>query len=200
MMDSKVLLRKKVDVKRMTIISLLSAISIMLSMIPQVGYIQIGPLAITTMCIPVMIGGIMEGPIAGIIIGFIFGLTSMLRAITMPTPPVGFVLMNPLVSVLPRLFIGVVAYYSFKLSMKLIKNTYVSGCIAGALASITNTVGVLGMIYVIYAAEYTNALGKSVGTAKTLLIGVATTNGIAEALGGALVVSAVVSTLKKSKK
>ncbi|QJA09726.1 ECF transporter S component [Romboutsia sp. CE17] len=190
--------RKKVNVRRMTIISLLSAISIMLSMIP-LGYIQIGPLAITTMCIPVMIGGIIEGPMVGMVVGLIFGLTSMFRGMAGMAGVTGFVFINPLVSVLPRIFIGLVSYYSFKLSMKIIKNTYVSGLIAGGMASITNTVGVLGMIYVLYAAEYAKALGQSAGTAKALLMGIATTNGIAEALGGALVVSAVVVVLKKSK-
>lgn len=190
--------RKKVNVRRMTIISLLSAISIMLSMIP-LGYIQIGPVAITTMCIPVMIGGIIEGPMVGMIVGFIFGLTSMFRGMAGMAGPTSPIFINPLVSVLPRIFIGLVAYYSFKLAMKIIKNTYVSGLIAGGMASITNTVGVLGMIYVLYAAEYAEALGQSAGTAKALLMGIATTNGIAEALGGALVVSAVVVVLKKSK-
>lgn len=190
--------RKKVNVRRMTIISLLSAISIMLSMIP-LGYIQIGPVAITTMCIPVIIGGIIEGPMVGMIVGFIFGLTSMFRGMAGMAGPTSPIFINPLVSVLPRIFIGLVAYYSFKLAMKIIKNTYVSGLIAGGMASITNTVGVLGMIYVLYAAEYAKALGQSAGTAKALLMGIATTNGIAEALGGALVVSAVVVVLKKSK-
>lgn len=190
--------RKKVNVRRMTIISLLSAISIMLSMIP-LGYIQIGPLAITTMCIPVMIGGIIEGPMVGMVVGLIFGLTSMFRGMAGMAGPTSPIFINPLVSVLPRIFIGLVSYYSFKLSMKIIKNTYVSGLIAGGMASITNTVGVLGMIYVLYAAEYAKALGQSAGTAKALLMGIATTNGIAEALGGALVVSAVVVVLKKSK-
>lgn len=198
MITSQASTRKKVNVRRMTIISLLSAISIMLSMIP-LGYIQIGPVAITTMCIPVMIGGIIEGPMVGMIVGFIFGLTSMFRGMAGMAGPTSPIFINPLVSVLPRIFIGLVAYYSFKLAMKIIKNTYVSGLIAGGMASITNTVGVLGMIYVLYAAEYAKALGQSAGTAKALLMGIATTNGIAEALGGALVVSAVVVVLKKSK-
>ena len=198
MITSQASTRKKVNVRRMTIISLLSAISIMLSMIP-LGYIQIGPVAITTMCIPVIIGGIIEGPMVGMIVGFIFGLTSMFRGMAGMAGPTSPIFINPLVSVLPRIFIGLVAYYSFKLSMKIIKNTYVSGLIAGGMASITNTVGVLGMIYVLYAAEYAKALGQSAGTAKALLMGIATTNGIAEALGGALVVSAVVVVLKKSK-
>ena len=198
MITSQASTRKKVNVRRMTIISLLSAISIMLSMI-SLGYIQIGPVAITTMCIPVIIGGIIEGPMVGMIVGFIFGLTSMFRGMAGMAGPTSPIFINPLVSVLPRIFIGLVAYYSFKLAMKIVKNTYVSGLIAGGMASITNTVGVLGMIYVLYAAEYAEALGQSAGTAKALLMGIATTNGIAEALGGALVVSAVVVVLKKSK-
>lgn len=198
MITSQASTRKKVNVRRMTIISLLSAISIMLSMIP-LGYIQIGPVAITTMCIPVIIGGIIEGPMVGMVVGLIFGLTSMFRGMAGMAGPTSPIFINPLVSVLPRIFIGLVAYYSFKLAMKIVKNTYVSGLIAGGMASITNTVGVLGMIYVLYAAEYAKALGQSAGTAKALLMGIATTNGIAEALGGALVVSAVVVVLKKSK-
>lgn len=198
-MNSQLSSRKKINIRKMTIISLLSAVSIMLSMIP-LGYIQIGPLAITTMCIPVIVGGIIEGPMVGATVGLIFGVTSMLRALAGMSGPTGFVFINPLVSVLPRVLIGLVAYYSFTVSMKLIKNTYISGLIAGALSSITNTVGVLGMIYILYAAEYAKALGQSAGAAKALLLGIATTNGVAEAIGGALVVSAVVAVLKKSKK
>lgn len=200
MMDSQVTSRKKVNVRRMAIIGLLSAISIMLSMVPFLGYIQIGPLlAITTMGIPVIIAGIMEGPVAGATVGMIFGATSMVRAFTIPTVT-NFVFMNPLVSIMPRILIGVVAYYSFNLVMRLSKNTYISGLVSGAVASFTNTVGVLTMIYILYAEKYAEALGENASAAKTLLLATATTNGVAEALGGALVVSAVIVVLKKSKK
>ena len=56
---------KKVNVRRMTVIGVLSAISIMLSMIPGIGYIPIGPTNATIMHIPVIIGAIIEGPIVG---------------------------------------------------------------------------------------------------------------------------------------
>ena len=36
--------QKKLNVRRMTVISILSAVSIVLSMIPFVGYIPLGPL------------------------------------------------------------------------------------------------------------------------------------------------------------
>lgn len=84
--DSKVKLRqkKKTDVRRMAIIGVLSAISIMLSMTP-LGFIPIGPTNATIMHIPVIIGAIIEGPVVGITVGFIFGATSLLKALTMPT-------------------------------------------------------------------------------------------------------------------
>ncbi|MGL5329734.1 MAG: ECF transporter S component [Peptostreptococcaceae bacterium] len=199
MINSQASTKKRVSARKMAIIGMLSSISIMLSMVPFLGYIQIGPVAITTMCIPVIIAGIMEGPVAGMIVGFMFGATSMLRAFTNPVG-INFVFMNPLVSIMPRIIIGVVAYYSFKLVMKFSKNAYISGLVSGGIASFTNTVGVLTMIYVLYAQRYAEALGEHASAAKTLLLATATTNGIAEAIGGALVVSAVSSVLIKSKR
>ena len=125
MMNSQVRTRKAVNVRKMAIMGVLSGISIMLSMSP-LGYIQLGPLAITTMTIPVVIGAIMEGPKAGATIGLIFGISSMIRALNGLSGPTGFTLMNPLVSVLPRVLIGIGAYYSFKIAMKLFKNVYIN--------------------------------------------------------------------------
>ena len=71
--------RKNVNVRKMSIISVLSAISIMLSMTP-LGFIPIGPTNATIMHIPVIIGAILEGPMVGITVGAIFGATSLLRA------------------------------------------------------------------------------------------------------------------------
>lgn len=191
--------RRNVNVRKMTIISVLSAISIMLSMIPFVGFIQIGPIAITTMYIPVIVGAIMEGPMAGAVIGFVFGASSLVRALTMPTVT-SFAFINPLVSILPRVLIGILAYYVYELVIKLTKNVYISGLVAGATGAITNTIGVLGMIYVLYGPRYAEALEESASAAKTLLLTIAATNGIPEAIGGALVVAAVAVVLKKSKK
>ena len=132
---------KKVDVRKMAIIGVLAAISIMLSMTP-LGFIPIGPTNATIMHIPVIIGAIVEGPLVGITVGFIFGATSLLKALTMPTIT-SFAFINPLVSILPRMLIGVIAYYVYKLTIKFTKNVFVSGWITGVVGSLVNTVGVL---------------------------------------------------------
>ena len=198
--DSKVKLRqrKKTDVRRMAIIGVLSAISIMLSMTP-LGFIPIGPTNATIMHIPVIIGAIIEGPVVGITVGFIFGATSLLKALTMPTIT-SFAFVNPLVSVLPRMLIGIVAYYVYKLTIKFTKNVFVSRWITGVMGSLVNTAVVLGMIYILYGARYAEALGESASAAKTLILTLVATNGIPEAIVGGFVVSAVCVVFNKRKK
>ena len=190
--------RKNINVRKMSIISVLSAISIMLSMTP-LGFIPIGPTNATIMHIPVIIGAIVEGPAVGMTVGLIFGFTSLIRNLTMPTIT-SFAFINPLVSVLPRVLIGVVAYYVYQITIKITKNSFISGWITGFIGSLVNTIGVLGMIYVLYGARYAQALEKSAASAKTLLLTLATTSGIPEAILGGFVVSAVAVVLKKRKK
>lgn len=192
--------RRKVNVKRMTVIAVLSSISIMLSMIPGIGYIPIGPTNnATIMHIPVIIGAIVEGPIVGMSVGFIFGLTSLLRALTIPTIT-SFAFINPIVSILPRVLVGLVAYYIYKLAIKVTKKIYLSGWIAGLIGSLVNTTGVLGMIYMLYGERYSQALGESASTAKALILTIATTNGIPEAILGGFLVSTIAVVMHKRKK
>lgn len=195
-MDVQTKATKNVNVRKMAIIGVLSAVSIMMSMIPGIGYIPIGPTNATIMHIPVIIGSIIEGPIVGATVGFIFGLTSLIKALTQPTIT-SFAFINPLVSILPRVLIGILAYYIYEFTMKLTKKASISGLLAGGLGSIINTAGVLGMIYILYGARFAEVSGASASTAGTFIFTLAATNGIPEAIVGALVVSPVIVALKK---
>jgi uncharacterized membrane protein len=90
----------------------------------------------TIMHIPAIVGGALEGPVVGLLVGLIFGVFSFLNA---DNP----VFLNPVVAILPRLFIGVVAWAVFvglrRWSLDL------ASAVAGILGSLTNTVGVLGL-------------------------------------------------------
>lgn len=90
----------------------------------------------TIMHIPAIIGGALEGPVVGLLVGAIFGIFSFLNA---DNP----VFLNPIVAIVPRLFIGVVAWAVFvglrRWSIDL------ASAAAGILGSFTNTVGVLGL-------------------------------------------------------
>ncbi|NLN14425.1 MAG: ECF transporter S component [Tissierellia bacterium] len=102
---------KYLNVRRMAIIGILGAVSIVLGFTP-LGFIPIGPTRATTMHIPVIIAALAEGPIVGASVGLIFGLFSIFQAITNPTP-VSVVFYNPIVSVLPRVLIGITSYYAY---------------------------------------------------------------------------------------
>jgi uncharacterized membrane protein len=86
--------------------------------------------------VPAILGGALEGPVVGTIVGGIFGIFSFIQA------EVPF-FRDPLVSILPRLFIGVVAWAVFASLRNW--SLDVAAAAAGVLGSMTNTVGVLGM-------------------------------------------------------
>ena len=194
MINTNASAQRRLNVRKMTVIGVLSAISIMMSMLPFIGYIPIGPTKATIMHIPVIIGAIIEGPVVGATIGLIFGLTSLWNAMTQPTITSIFFL-NPLV------LIGVVAYYVYQGIYKISKKVYAAGFMAGLIGSLANTVGVLGMIYVLYADKYMERIGQAGADAGKWLFTLAATNGVPEALVAALIVSAVsVSLIRKGKK
>ena len=200
MINTNASAQRRLNVRKMTVIGVLSAISIMMSMLPFIGYIPIGPTKATIMHIPVIIGAIIEGPVVGATIGLIFGLTSLWNAMTQPTITSIFFL-NPLVSILPRVLIGVVAYYVYQGIYKISNKVYAAGFMAGLIGSLANTAGVLGMIYVLYADKYMERIGQAGADAGKWLFTLAATNGVTEALVAALIVSAVsVSLIRKGKK
>ncbi|MGM0687970.1 MAG: ECF transporter S component [Bacillota bacterium] len=125
------------SVRKIVISGILGAISILLG-VTRLGFIPVPTPAghATIMHIPAILGGVLEGPVVGLITGAIFGLFSFLQ----PGAPF---FADPLVSVVPRLFIGVVAFLIYYSTKKI--NNVLACALAGAFGSATNTVLVLGM-------------------------------------------------------
>lgn len=195
-MEKKLKTALQLNTKQIATVGMLSAISILLG-ITRLGFIPIPPVSATIMHVPVIIGAMLEGPIVGAYIGFIFGLFSVINAITNPTP-LSFVFMNPIVSVLPRILIGIVSYYCYKLLfLKLSTFKIALGAIVGSL---TNTFGVLGLMYLIYVEKYAKLFNLSVPAAKKAILGIGIANGIPEALLSATIAIPVVTAIKKFRK
>ncbi len=129
--------------RKIVITGILGAISVFLGL-TRWGFIPwFGGISLTIMHVPVIIGAILEGPIVGLLIGLIFGLFSMIQAAVAPNGPADVWFTNPVLSVLPRLFIGPVAW----LAWAGLKRWPVVGLVvAGVVGSLTNTALVLGMI------------------------------------------------------
>jgi uncharacterized membrane protein len=126
------------SVRRIVITGILAAISILLG-ITRIGYIPVPNISgdATIMHVPVIIGAILEGPVVGTLVGLIFGITSMLQG-------GGTMFADPLVSVVPRLFIGVAAYYSYAAFRG--RNEYVALIVSAVVGTLTNTILVVGML------------------------------------------------------
>ena len=176
--------------RKIVIAGVLSAISILLAVTP-IGYlITIAGISATTMHIPVIIGAILEGPVVGALIGLVFGVTSLIRAAVAPNGPIDPLFINPLLSVLPRLFIGPVAW----LVWRALKRWPVVGlAAAGAAGSITNTVLVLGMLGLFLPANFklSDQLILTDTVKWPFLGGIATTSGVLEMIVSAVIVVAV---------
>ncbi len=172
----KVIGKKKFETRQIAVVGMLSAISIVLGA-SGIGFIPLPMAKATIMHIPVIIGAILEGPIVGLVAGLIFGIFSIIQNMTNPSL-LSFAFLNPLVSVLPRMLIGVTTYYAYKIPF--IKNDAVKTGIGAAVGTLTNTVCVLGIIYILYAAEFAQKMGIESSQAATAVLGIALTNGPAE--------------------
>jgi uncharacterized membrane protein len=125
------------SVRQIVIAGILGGIAIFLGA-TQLGFIPVPNLSgrATIMHVPVILGGALEGPVVGTIVGLIFGIFSFIQA------DVPF-FRDPLVSVLPRLPIGIVAWAVFAALRS--RSLDLASAAAGVLGSLTNTGGVLGM-------------------------------------------------------
>ncbi|MGL4774242.1 MAG: ECF transporter S component [Clostridium sp.] len=188
----------RMGVRQLTIIGMLSGISIFMG-VTGLGFIPIPPVKLTIMHLPVIIGAILEGPVVGALVGLVFGLFSMYQAFTAPWPTT-FMFMNPIVALIPRILIGVVAYYVYTLLKNKFKNKSIAIATSATLATMTNTIGVLGLTYILYLERYAQAAEISTTAVAGVLGGLFLTNGVPEALLAGFITVPVVLTLKKVSK
>jgi uncharacterized membrane protein len=105
----------KFSTRQIAFAGVLGAITVALGLMPIGGFIQIPPIAVTTMHIPTILAGVLEGPAVGGIVGGIFGAFSFWRAQSAVNPLDKLIFTNPLIAFVPRILIGVVSYYVFAL-------------------------------------------------------------------------------------
>lgn len=191
-------IKQRFSVRQITMIGMLSGISIFLG-VTGLGFIPIPPVKATIMHIPVIIGAIIEGPIVGLFVGLVFGLFSMYQEITTMIPT-GFMFLNPIIAIVPRILIGLVAYYVYTMSKNKFKNQSAVIGFAAICSTLINTIGVLGLTYLIYAEKYAGLVGLSPNQAGIALATIGVTNGIPEALVSALICIPIILTIQKIKK
>lgn len=195
-MSTKESTRTLFRTRQLTIVGMLSAITVILGLTGY-GFVPLPMAKATIMHIPVIIGAVLEGPAVGVMVGLLFGLFSIFQNMIAPNI-LSFAFLNPLVSVLPRVLIGLTAYYCYKLVP--VKNEALKIGVGAALGSLTNTIGVLGMIYVLYAADFAAARGIDPATVFAVVSGIAVTNGLPEAIISAIITVPVIIMVKKARR
>ena len=198
-------MNKKFTTSQITLLGLMIAILLLMAYTP-LGYLNIGPLAITFNIIPVAISAITMGPVGGAIAGAVFGLTSFGQCIGIGgLSGMGAALfaINPTFAFiqrfLPRLVDGILLGYIFRGVRKKTKNIYVSCAVTGFLSAFLNTLFFMGMLVGLFGnTEYVQGLmgGKNVIVFICTFVGV---NAVCEMLSATVVTGAVGAALYKAR-
>lgn len=196
---------KKMNVKKLVLAAVFIAIIIVMTAVPYTGYITYlpGGIAITTLHIPVIIGAVFLGWKYGAMLGGVWGITCVVKAYL--NPEAGNIpFQNPLVSVLPRIIVGIVAGLVFALAagryskksleeqaarrrMAQRDREILAAGVAALAGTLTNTVLVLTMLH-FFGALGTTDIAQVFSTVVKTIVGV---NGVIELCAALIIVPAL---------
>ena len=154
---------KKLSIRDFVILALLVGVLLLMSMTP-LGYLNIGPLAITFNIIPVAIAAIALGPIGGLITGCVFGLTSFLQCIGIGgSSAMGVVLfgINPFLAFVqrfvPRAIDGLLLGYIYR-GLSRHTKSYAACAATGFCSAFLNTLLFMAALVLLFGnTEYVQA-------------------------------------------
>ncbi|MDY0277029.1 MAG: hypothetical protein RBQ97_02990 [Acholeplasma sp.] len=114
--------KKRKRVFELTLTSILGAVIMVLSLVPQLGFITIAPgITVTIVHIPVIIGIFLLNMSNSLLLGFLFGLGSLIAALS-NSEPFNQAFINPLVSIVPRVIFAYLTVYLVR-AFKLLNNS-----------------------------------------------------------------------------
>ncbi len=189
---------------KLVTIGLLTAILLLMAYTP-LGYLNIGPLAITFNMIPVAIAAITLGPAGGAAVGAVFGLTSFLQCIGVGgTSAMGAMLfsINPFLAfiqrMIPRVLDGFLLGFIFR-GAKKHTNGFVASSITGFFAAFLNTVFFMSSLVILFGnTSYIQEMmgGRNVIVFICVTVGI---NAVFEMLASTIITGAVGAALIKAR-
>ena len=190
--------------RELTLLGLLTAILLAMSFTP-LGYLNIGPLAITLNTIPVAIAAAALGPLGGAVTGAVFGMTSFLQCLGIGgTSAMGVLLfeINPFFAFVqrfvPRLLMGTLAGVIFD-AVKKWKGSTLAGFVAGFSAAFLNTALFMTALVLLFGnTEYVQGLiaGRNVIVFICTFVGI---NAVFEMLATTFITGVVCKALEKAR-
>ena len=193
----------KFTTSQLTILGLMSGILFLMAYTP-LGYLNIGPLAVTFNVIPVAICAVVLGPTGGAVAGAVFGLTSFLQAMGIGgTSALGAALfqINPFLSAVqcfvPRILDGLLIGFIYR-GMRKKTNVYASCAVTGFFSAFLNTLFFMTALVVMFGnTEVIQNLmgGRNVIIGCCMMVGV---NAISEMVSSTIITAAVGTELSKA--
>ena len=188
--------------RKLVLTGALSALIIVLG-ITKLGLIPLGPAAsITILHVPIILAACLCGLPSALFTGAVFGIMSLVQAAMSPSGVLDPLFVNPLVSVLPRMLTGLIAWalwFAFSKLPKLPKA--VNAGITAFLSTVCHTLLVIGCLYLFQGAATREGMG---GMGYFAVIGVLAPQAALEAVAATIICAAVfvglfVSGKRKSK-
>ena len=170
---------KNNDLRTLTRLALLVAIELVMKAI-GLGSVPMGPLYMSFLTLPIAVGAITMGPVAGAVLGGVFGASAMTGALFQVSPVNTFILCVGM-----RVLMGVCVGLIFNGLSKLDKSRTWSYIVSAMCAPALNTLFFMGYIVLaFYNCDYVQNLVSAKGAANplmfvVLLVGV---QGVAEFL------------------
>ena len=179
--------------RELTVVGLLAAITIILG-ISGYGIMALGPLNVTTLHVPALIGALVEGPRVGAFVGLIFGVYSFWQNFTAPNI-LSPLFINPLVSVVPRIIFPILAVLVYKSLWKVPQGPRI--IISAFMGTVFHTCMVMGLIYVLYSNMFAQAMHLSSDQVIGTILILSVTHGIPEAIFAGVIVTPIALALRK---
>ena len=184
-------------------LGMLSALIVIMTFVPYIGYISIGALSITLLHIPLIIGACVLGVKGGLALGAVWGITCIIKAATSPMAVTDPLFTNPLVSLLPRVIAGLVAGLVFEFVSKKLKRVHLASVLSAVFACLTNTILVMGSLYLVYGqtseAAKLGIVQFDFGSFIYFILGAFGTNAIFEMIIAIVIAVPVSHALRKTK-
>lgn len=178
---------------------MLSALTILLGVIPNIGIIQIGPVSFTILHIPVIIASIIYGIKGGMIIGLVFGITSWFVAITRAFTPLDLMFVNPLISILPRVMFGMVSGVICQI-IKAQNISFIKCSVVGLVSTFIHSLFVYSCLYFFGKEELSLIINGSIKNLLVFLASIISINALVEAIVAAILTYLIVQAIDKVRK
>ena len=214
---------------KMVLAGVMAALIIVMASVPFLGYIPLGVINATIIHIPVIIGAILLGPKYGAFLGFVFGMTSIVKNTFSPNltsfvfspfyqmGEYGGNFYSVIISLVPRILIGVVSYYVYQGLRKLLSGhrgdtrqetagkgsdmrsngksnkraETIALAAAGVAGALTNTLLVMHLIYFFFGESYLIAGGKVYETVYGAILAIIIGAGVPEAIVSGILTAAI---------